>query len=109
MHDVVRFDRTIPVIHACRMAPLGPLTTIGSGLRPDGLEEILMKPVRDYGSTLPVYVTEVGYLFNDYVNPEGRVNDSARIKYYDEAFRAAHRAMQRWSRPSRHLRVDAAR
>ena len=95
VHEVVRFDRTVPIIHACRMAPLGPLTSIGSGLRPDGLEEILMKPGRDYGSNLPIYVTEVGYLFNDYVNPEGRVNDSARIKYYDEAFRAAYRAMRR--------------
>ncbi|MDE0114303.1 MAG: GH1 family beta-glucosidase [Albidovulum sp.] len=95
VHEVVRFDRTIPIVHAQRMAPLGPLTTIGSGLRPDGLEEILLKPSRDYGSSLPIYVTEVGYLFNDYVNPEGRVNDSARIKYYDEAFRAAHCAMQK--------------
>ena len=93
VHEVVRFDRTIPVVHACRMAPLGPLTAIGSGLRPDGLEEILLKPGRDYGSNLPIYVTEVGYLFNDYVNPDGRVNDTARIKYYHEAFRAAKRAM----------------
>ncbi|MCY3873972.1 MAG: GH1 family beta-glucosidase [Rhodobacteraceae bacterium] len=95
VHEVVRFDRTIPIVHACRMAPLGPLTTIGSGLRPDGLEEILLKPGRDYGCRLPIYVTEVGYLFNDYVNPDGRVNDMARMRYYDEAFRAADRAMKK--------------
>ena len=95
VHEVVRFERTIPILHARRMAPQGPLTTIGSGLRPDGLEEILLKPGRDYGSRLPIFVTEVGYLFNDYVNPEGRVNDSARIRYYDEAFRAAKRAMEK--------------
>ncbi len=93
VHEVVRFDRTIPVIGACRMAPLGPLTTIGSGLRPDGLETILLMPLQDYGCRLPIYVTEVGYLFNDYVNPDGRVNDTARVKYYDEAFRAAARSM----------------
>ena len=95
VHEVVQFDRTIPILHARRMAPLGPLTSIGSGLRADGLEEILLKPGRDYGSRLPIYVTEVGYLFNDYVNPEGRVNDSARIRYFDEAFRAADRAMKK--------------
>ena len=95
VHEVVRFERTIPIVHARRMAPLGPLTSIGSGLRPDGLEEILLKPGRDYGSRLPIYVTEVGYLFNDYVNPDGRVNDTARIRYYDEAFRAADRAMKK--------------
>ena len=95
VHEVVQFERTIPILHARRMAPQGPFTTIGSGLRPDGLEEILLKPGRDYGSTLPIFVTEVGYLFNDYVNPEGRVNDTARIRYYDEAFRAAKRAMEK--------------
>ena len=95
VHEIVRYDRTIPIIHACRMAPLGPLTTIGSGLRPDGLEEILLKPGRDYGCQLPIYVTEVGYLFNDYVNPDGRVNDMERIRYFDAAFRAADRAMKK--------------
>ena len=94
VHEVVQFDRTIPHIGARRMAPLGPLTTIGSGLRPDGLEKILMMPLRDYDCDIPIIVTEVGYLFNDYVNPRGRVNDTARIKYYDGAFRAAHRAME---------------
>ncbi len=93
VHEVVQYDRTIPEIYARRMAPLGPLTTIGSGLRPDGLETILLMPKQDYGSDVPIFVTEVGYLFNDYVNPNGRVNDTARIEYYDAAFRAAHRAM----------------
>ena len=45
--------------------------------------------------TARIIVTEVGYLFNDYVNPNGRVNDAARIEYYDAAFRAAHRAMSK--------------
>ena len=44
VHEVVKYDRTIPQIQARRIAPLGPLTTIGSGLRPDGLEKILMMP-----------------------------------------------------------------
>ena len=95
VREVVRFERTIPIVHALRMAPLGPLTTIGSGLCPDGLEAILLNPGRDYGCRLPIYATEVGYLFNDYINPEGRVNDSARIRYYDAAFRAARRAMDK--------------
>lgn len=94
VHEVVRFERTIPILQAQRMAPLGPLTTIGSGLRPDGLETILLIPKLRYGCDLPIYVTEVGYLFNDYVNPEGRVHDHARIKYYREAFAAAHNAMK---------------
>jgi beta-glucosidase len=95
VHEVVKYDLTIPQIHARRMAPLGPLTSIGSGLRPDGLEKILLMPKEDYNSDLPIYVTEVGYLFNDYINPNGCVNDNARIKYYDEAIRAAKRALEK--------------
>lgn len=95
VHEVIKYDLTIPQIQARRMAPLGPLTTIGSGLRPDGLEKILMMPKQDYGSDIPIFVTEVGYLFNDYVNPNGRVNDKERIKYYDGALRAVRKAIDK--------------
>jgi beta-glucosidase len=95
IHEVIRFDRTVPLIHARRLAPIGPLNAYGNGLRPEGLEEILLKPSRDYGSSLPIYVTEIGNLFNDYVTPEGKVNDPGRIAYYDAAFRAVASAIQK--------------
>lgn len=93
VHEVVKYDLTIPQIHARRMAPLGPLTSIGSGLRPDGLEKILMIPKKDYNVDIPIFATEIGYLFNDYVNPKGEVNDKERIKYYDGALKAAKKAI----------------
>ena len=37
----------------------------------------------------------IGYLFNDYVNPNGKVNDNDRIKYYDGCLRAAKRAIDK--------------
>ena len=54
-----------------------------------------MMPKQDYGSDIPIFVTEVGYLFNDYVNPNRRVNDNERIKYYDGALRAVKKAIDK--------------
>ena len=93
VHEVVKFDNTIPQIFARRMAPLGPLTTIGSGLSPDGLEKILMIPKLNYNVDIPIFIAEVGYLFNDYVNPDGSVNDKERIKYYEGLVKSAKQAM----------------
>ena len=95
VHEVVKYDITIPQIQARRIASLGPLTSIGSVLCPDGLEKILLMPKEDYGVNIPIFVTEVGYLFNDYVNPNGSVNDAERIKYYEGLLNAAKRAIDK--------------
>ena len=46
-------------------------------MRPAGFGRILHR-VRDYTS-LPLYITENGAAFHDYVDPEGGVDDLERV------------------------------
>lgn len=94
VHELIQQDRTVPGLGARRLAPPGPRNVLGSALRPEGIEQVLLKPLRDYGSNVPIFVTEVGNTFNDYVTPEGMVRDPERIAYYDTAFRAVASAMR---------------
>ena len=52
-----------------------------------------MIPKLNYNVDIPIFIAEVGYLFNDYVNPEGSVNDKERIKYYEGLIKSAKKAM----------------
>ncbi len=70
-----------------------PTTTMGWGIEPDGLTELLVRIARDY-PPIPTYVTENGASFYDYVDPEGGVDDEERIAFLDAHFRAAHAAIQ---------------
>jgi beta-glucosidase len=95
VREIVKADRGVPLLGFRRLPPPGPTNYRGDTLQPDGVEEILSRPLLDYGCTLPVYCTEIGNAFNDYVDPTGRVRDRRRIDYFDEAFRAVHRAIAR--------------
>jgi beta-glucosidase len=70
-----------------------PTTTMGWGIEPDGLTELLMRIARDYPA-IPIYITENGAAFYDYVDPEGGVDDPERIAFLDSHFRATHAAIQ---------------
>jgi beta-glucosidase len=66
--------------HQARVLPAtGPLTAGGLDARPAGLGRILRR-VSGYTS-LPLYITESGAAFHDYVDPEGGVEDLERISY----------------------------
>jgi beta-glucosidase len=93
--ELVAADPGVPVTRFRRMPFPGRQNYRGDALHPDGVEEILTRPLRDYGSKLPVYCTEIGNAFADYVDPTGRVRDSERIAYFDRAFRAIRRAIDR--------------
>ncbi|MGA2527740.1 MAG: GH1 family beta-glucosidase [Acidimicrobiales bacterium] len=67
-------------------------TTMGWTIEPEGLTEILVRIRRDYGD-IPMYVTENGAAFYDYVDPTGTVRDTERIEYLRGHFAAAHAAM----------------
>jgi|SRR5579875_61333 len=67
-------------------------TTKGWAIQPDGLGELLIWLQKEYGG-LPVYVTENGAAFADYVDPAGRVKDPERVEFLRRHFAAAHRAM----------------
>lgn len=95
IRELVRADRSVPLIGARRLPASGPINTRGDGIRPEGIEQILLRPGQEYQSPVPLYVTEVGSFFNDYVTPEGKVHDPGRIAYLDTAFRAVASAMKK--------------
>jgi beta-glucosidase len=56
---------------------------------PHGLSELLIG-LRDGYGPIPMYITENGAAFADYVGPDGAVHDVDRIAYLDGHLRAAH-------------------
>jgi beta-glucosidase len=62
-------------------------TQMGWEIEPAALTEILVR-VRDEYTTLPLYVTENGAAFDDYIGPDGSVHDPERIAYLDGHLRA---------------------
>lgn len=95
VRELVKADRSVPVTGYRRIAVPGPVNYRGDTLYPEGIEEIVSRPLLDYGCKLPIYCTEVGNAFNDYVDPTGRVRDKGRIAYFDAAFRAVRRAIDK--------------
>jgi beta-glucosidase len=68
-------------------------TIVGIGVHPEGLREILNRLHDDY-TDLPLYITETGLALHDYANPEGLVNDDARIAFFEGHIRAVHQAIE---------------
>jgi beta-glucosidase len=57
-----------------------------------GLTELLVRVKGDYAE-LPIYITENGAAFDDYVDPNGRVLDNNRVAYLQEHISAVHDAI----------------
>jgi beta-glucosidase len=68
-------------------------TTMGWEIEPEGLTELLVGLARDY-PVPPMYITENGAAFCDYVDPEGRVEDGERIAYLEGHLNAVARAIE---------------
>jgi beta-glucosidase len=66
-------------------------TAMGWLVDPEGLYELLMRVSKD-APGLPLLVTENGCAAEDYVTPEGTVNDLERIRYLHKHLDAAARA-----------------
>ncbi|MEU4834911.1 GH1 family beta-glucosidase [Streptosporangium sp. NPDC023615] len=76
-----------------RERPCEPATTsFGWSVIPDSLHAVLTR-VADRFTRLPLYVTESGASFDDYVGPDGRVHDEERVDYLRDYFAAAARAL----------------
>ena len=58
---------------------------------PEGLYELLLRLSKE-APGLPLYITENGCAAEDYVSPEGAVNDVERISYLHKHLAAAARA-----------------
>jgi len=67
-------------------------TSKGWVIYPAGLTELLLRIREDYGD-VPIYVTENGAAFADYVDPAGRVKDPERVEFLRDHFAAAHAAI----------------
>jgi beta-glucosidase len=73
--------------------PAQPATTsFGWSVIPDSLNAVLHRVSSDFTS-LPIYITENGASFHDYVDPNGRVNDPDRVAYFAGYLAAAGRAI----------------
>ena len=57
-----------------------------------GLTALLVR-IRDEYTTLPIYITENGAAFNDYVDPNGQVLDGNRVADLQEHISAVHDAI----------------
>jgi len=68
------------------------LTQMGWEIEPAALTEIMVR-VRDEYGTVPLYVTENGAAFDDYVGTDGEVRDGERIQYLDDHVRAVFNAL----------------
>ena len=68
-------------------------TPMGWLIDPDGLYELLLRLSKD-APGLPLYVTENGCAAEDYVNPEGAVDDVERVRFLHLHLTAAARAIR---------------
>jgi beta-glucosidase len=88
----VAADPGDPHLGARQLPPEAPTTSFGWGITPDALRRVL---VRAAGYTsLPLYLTESGASFHDYVDPAGQVNDLERVDYLAGYFAAAAQAVR---------------
>ncbi len=68
-------------------------TAMGWLVDADGLYELLMRLSKDAPS-LPLFITENGRAAEDYVNPDGVVDDVERVRYLQQHLTAAARAVR---------------
>jgi beta-glucosidase len=74
------------------LPPRGPLTTFGWEQTPGSLTDLLLW-LHDHTGGTPLVVTENGAAFADTVEPDGRVRDRDRVRYFAEHLRAVHAAV----------------
>ncbi|MGV8885703.1 MAG: GH1 family beta-glucosidase [Microbacteriaceae bacterium] len=63
-------------------------TSFGWSVEPDSLRSVLARVTNDF-TQLPIYVTENGASYDDYADPNGDVNDWARVEYFSGYLSAA--------------------
>jgi beta-glucosidase len=70
-----------------------PVTAIDCLVEPDALHELLTRVVAPATGGLPVYITENGSAWHDYVTPDGTIEDEERQAYLRGHLAAVHRAI----------------
>ena len=89
---IVSADRTDAHLGARRIPAAPATTSLGWSVIPDALHDILVRLHREY-PPIPIYVTENGASFDDYVDPSGEVLDTERIAYLTGYLAAAAAAI----------------
>ncbi|NJP51988.1 beta-glucosidase [Streptomyces sp. SBST2-5] len=74
--------------------PGAELTGFGWAVCPDGFRDTLLWLREKYPGLPPLYVTENGCCYEDYVDPTGRVRDAERISFLQRYLRAAAAAIE---------------
>jgi beta-glucosidase len=69
-------------------------TAMGWTVDAEGLTDLLVRIRQEYPA-IPLYITENGAAFYDYVDPEGDVDDEDRVGYLEAHFLAALTAIER--------------
>ena len=78
--------------------PRGPLTDMGWPLTPIGLEDLLVRWHKEYGSKLPdLYITENGAAYDEGPDANRVVNDQRRIDYLQTHLKAVSNAIAQGS------------
>jgi beta-glucosidase len=78
--------------------PRGPLTDMGWPLTPNGLEDLLVRWHKEYGTALPdLYITENGAAYDDGPDANGIVKDQRRIDYLQTHLKAVSNAISQGS------------
>ncbi|WP_433207665.1 GH1 family beta-glucosidase [Nocardia sp. CA-107356] len=88
--------RTVPPVSSPTQGGFGSsgsdITAMGWRVAPQGLTSVLRR-VRDEYTRIPLYITETGVAYHDYVEPSGEIRDGDRIAFLDAYLRAAHDAI----------------
>ncbi len=93
--NVVADDPTGPAPYARQVyLPGVPRTGMDWEVKPDGLEELLMRLTEEYGARR-ILITENGSAYPDTVGPDGQVSDPERAAYLDGHLAACARAVRR--------------
>lgn len=72
--------------------PGSDTTSMGWEVDASGLAELLVR-IKDEYTALPIYITENGAAFDDYVDPNGHVLDGERVSYLRDHINAVHDAI----------------
>jgi beta-glucosidase len=78
--------------HVAFHLPPGDTTAMRWAVDASGLYDLLMRVHREHPG-LPMMVTENGAAYDDYISPEGTINDPERIAYLRGHLSAVHRAL----------------
>jgi beta-glucosidase len=70
-----------------------PITAMNWLVEPSSLHELLTRVVAPVTGGLPVYITENGSSWHDYVTPEGTIEDEERQSYLRGHLAAVHQAI----------------